>query len=154
MRQKPVLTIFITSTAIRPRFLILNLSPVLTLAQVVVQSQLKTRRHLISKYSDIAEVLSLFSIYLNFLEFEIFIDPTSYEHLELGTKRYPYKGLPPAFAELFNYLPVKHYDYSILIKEGTQTNLRTLFRSMVIMNCKHLTIRQPYFIILKILLIK
>ena len=51
--------------------------------------------------------------------FEIFIDPTATHYLEIGTKRYPYKSLSPAFAEMFNYLPVKEQNFSILIREGT-----------------------------------
>lgn len=39
--------------------------------------------------------------------FEIFIDTTATDYLDLGTKRFPYKGLSPALVELFNYLPVE-----------------------------------------------
>lgn len=51
---------------------------------------------------------------------EIFIDQESVSYLELGSWQYPYKSIVPALCELFNFLPVKDFEFSILVKEGTR----------------------------------
>ena len=61
--------------------------------------------------------LSLISSYCRNLNY--YIDPTSEESIELGTKEYPYRTIAPVFAEVLKH--VSHHDYSIYvwIKEET-----------------------------------
>ena len=74
------------------------------------------------------------------------MDPSYTGYMELGTKVWPYKTLTSALVELFNHLQPDVYSYTVLIKENTSDNLRTLFVPLMIVNATNLTIRYdtPY----------
>ena len=54
---------------------------------------------------------------------EFYIDPSSNELIELGTKTYPYRTLSPALAEILNYFSHTDKEVSIYLKEGTENSV-------------------------------
>ena len=49
-----------------------------------------------------------------------YVDPSSSEIMELGTKQYPYRTISPVFSELTNHLSHTETEATIYVKEGTE----------------------------------
>jgi len=50
---------------------------------------------------------------------DFYVDPTSSELLELGTKDYPYRTIQPVFAEILNEFSHSSESLNVYVKEGT-----------------------------------
>jgi len=68
---------------------------------------------------------------------EYYIDPTSEELLEFGTKQYPYRTTKPVFAEILKHHSHTDREIKVYLKEGTNTYIED--SSIFIINLESLT---------------
>ena len=70
--------------------------------------------------------------------FNYYVDPSSTEILELGTKAFPFKNIGLPFVEILNYHSHSNSTISVFIKENTEHNM--LYNSNYVINITQVTV--------------